>query len=47
MARAATAPELALYRTPGKASRVYAAVFQPRTLYTARINQTFATTDKL
>lgn len=45
IARAATAPELALYRTPGKASKWRAAILQPRTIYTARVNQTFSTTD--
>jgi hypothetical protein len=45
VARAATAPELALYRTPGKFSRWYAAILDPRVVYTARINQTFVTTD--
>jgi len=45
VARAATSPELALYRTPGKAAKWRAAIFQPTTVYTARINQTFTTTD--
>lgn len=45
VARAATAPELVLYRTPGQWSKLYAAIFAPSTIYTARINQTFATLD--
>ena len=45
MARAATSPELALFRTPGQASKLYAAILQPPVVFTARINQTFTTTD--
>lgn len=47
MARAATSPELALYRSPGKATRLRAAIFQPTTIYTARINQAFPSWDGL
>ena len=45
MARAATSPELTLLRAPGHASRLYAAILQPATIYQARVNQTFTTTD--
>jgi hypothetical protein len=45
MARAATSPELVLYRTPGKKSKFRAAIFQPTVIYTARINQSFSTLD--
>lgn len=45
MTRAATAPELALFRAPGQFSKLRAAIFAPSTVYTARINQTFTTTD--
>src|SRR5919108_1016643 len=45
MARAATNDELTLFRTAGQWSKVYAAIFQPATIYTARINQTFSTLD--
>lgn len=47
VARAATAPELALYRTPGKKGKIRAAIYQPHTIYTARVNQTFSTTDSI
>ncbi len=47
VARAATAPELALYRTPGKKGKLRAAIYQPYTIYTARVNQTFSTTDSI
>ena len=45
MARAATSPELALYRTSGKWSKPRAAVFEPTSIYTARINQSFSSYD--
>lgn len=45
MARAATSPELALYRTPGQWAKLRAAVFQPTVIYTARINQVFTAWD--
>lgn len=47
MARAATSPELALYRSPGKWSKWRAAIFQPTTIFTARVNQTFSSYDSL
>jgi hypothetical protein len=47
MARSATSPELALFRSPGQWSRIRAAIFQPSTVYTARVNQTFSSLDKL
>ncbi len=48
VARAATSPELALYRTPGKNSRFYAAIRGvPRTIYTARVNQSITAWDNL
>ena len=47
MARAATAPELALFRTEKQWSKLRAAVFQPSAVYTARINQTFSTLDSV
>ena len=45
MARAATSPELALYRAPGKKTKLRAAIFSPTTIFSARINQTFTTFD--
>jgi hypothetical protein len=45
MARAATSPELVLFRTPEQKSRPRAAIFSPTTIYTARINQTFTSLD--
>src|SRR6185436_17305546 len=45
VARAATSPELELYRAPGKKSRYFAAIFQPRVIYTARVNQVFTSWD--
>lgn len=45
IARAATSPELTLYRTPGKTSKWRAAIFTPHVIYQARINQTFSTYD--
>lgn len=47
IARAATSPELALYRSPGKKSKYYAAIYQPRVIYTARVNQVFTDWDGL
>lgn len=47
MARAATSPELALYRAPGKWTKLRAAIFSPSTIYTARINQLFVTNDQV
>lgn len=45
--RAATSGELDLFRTPGQWSKVYAAIFKPTTVYTARVNQTFSTWDSV
>lgn len=45
MTHAATAPELVLYRTSGKWSKLRAAFLAPRIIYRARINQTFTSTD--
>lgn len=47
MARAATSPELDLYRTEGKRSLLYAFIVTPPVIYTARVNQTFSTYDKI
>lgn len=47
MARAATSPELTLFRSPGHGSKLYAAVLAPATVYTARINQSFSTLDQV
>lgn len=47
MARAATSPELAYYRTPGKWSKLYTAILQPPIIYRARVNQTFSTLDQV
>jgi hypothetical protein len=47
MARAATAPELALFRTPGQWSKIRAAIYTPSTVYSGRINQSFSTLDKV
>ena len=46
MARAATAQELTYFRSSGQWSRIRAAIYQPSTVYTARINQVFSTFDK-
>jgi len=43
--RAATSPELALFRTAGQKSFARAAIYPPTTIYTARVNQTFTTFD--
>jgi hypothetical protein len=45
VARAATSPELTLYRTEKKSSKWRAALFTPHTVYTARINQVFTSYD--
>jgi len=45
MARAATSPELALFRTEKQWSKTKAAIFVPHVVYQARINQTFSTLD--
>jgi hypothetical protein len=47
VARAATSPELALLRTEGQWGKYRAAILAPTTVYTARVNQTFPTTDKI
>lgn len=47
MARAATSPEIALFRTAGQWSRYRAAIYTPSTVYTGRVNQTFSTVDRL
>lgn len=44
-ARAATSPELSLLRTQPQWSKARAAIFHPTTIYTARINQVFASYD--
>jgi len=45
IARAATSPELALYRAPGKKSRYFAAIKPPRVIYQARVNQVLTSWD--
>lgn len=45
MARAATSPELALFRTPGQWSKLRAAILRPPVVYTARVNQVFSSWD--
>ncbi len=45
MARAATSPELTLYRSPGKWAKLRAVIFQPTTVYTARVNHNFTAWD--
>jgi hypothetical protein len=47
MGYVATSPQLAYYRTPGKWSTVYAAIYKPPIVYRARINQTFTTLDQV
>lgn len=47
MARAATSPELALFRTPGQWTRYRAAIFTPSTVYTGRINGAISPLDKV
>jgi hypothetical protein len=43
--RSATSEELVLYRSGERWSKLRAAIFQPNTIYQARINQSFSTTD--
>lgn len=45
MARVATAGELVKFRKEGQWAKLYAAIFSPHSIYTARINQSFTTTD--
>lgn len=47
MARAATSPELALFRSSGQWTKIRAAIYAPTTVYTARINQVFSSLDKV
>lgn len=47
MTHAASSEELELFRTPGQWSRIRAAIYTPTTIYTARINQSFSTRDKV
>lgn len=47
MARAATSPELALFRSSGQWSRVRAAIYPPTTIYAGRVNQSFSSLDRL
>ena len=47
MARAATAPELALFRTALQVSRMYLIVDSPAVVYQARVNQSFTSRDKI
>jgi hypothetical protein len=47
MARAITAGELTTLRSDGQFSRLYLAIHKPNTVYTARVNQLFATTDSV
>ena len=44
-ARAITAPELALLRTPGDWTRAYLAIYKPNVIYTARLNGAPTSTD--
>jgi hypothetical protein len=45
MARAITADELTLLRTAGQYAELFLAIHKPATVYSARVNQTFTTTD--
>jgi hypothetical protein len=47
MARAATSPELALFRTDNQRVKLYAAIYSPTTIFSALVNQTFTTFDDL
>ncbi len=47
MARAATAPELTLLRSPGQRSKLYLAIYKPPIVYSARVNQTFTAYDEV
>lgn len=47
VARAITSPELATLRSEGQWATYRAAILAPTTVYTARVNQTFTTTDKI
>lgn len=47
MAREATVEELALFRTPGGWSRIWLAVYQPNTIYTARLASVPSSTDRV
>lgn len=46
MARAITAPELALLRGDGQWSKLYLAIYQPNTIYTARLNGVPSSNDR-
>jgi hypothetical protein len=46
-ARAANSTELTLFRTEGHWGQYFAAILEPTTVYTAQVNQTFSTTDKI
>lgn len=45
--RAMTAPELEKIRSDDQSSELFLAIFKPATVYTARINQTFSTLDRV
>jgi hypothetical protein len=47
MARAATSPELVLYRSQKKLSKYRCIIIKPTIVYRARINQTFTTLDQV
>lgn len=47
MSREATELELAALRSDGQASALYAAILQPATVFSCRVNQTFASNDKI
>lgn len=47
MARAMTTPEQTLMRTAGQRSKLRLAIYNPATIYAARVNQTITTTDQV
>lgn len=47
MSRKATELELAAFRSDGQATELYAAILKPATVYACRVNQTFASNDKI
>jgi hypothetical protein len=47
MARAMTTPEQTLMRTAGQRSKLRLAIYNPATVYAARVNQTITTTDQV
>ncbi len=47
MSRSLTSQELAVYRSDGLATKLYVIIDQPAVVYSARVNQTFSTHDRI